>query len=288
MGHYKVLSDSTRIVLIDNGSLRAESALNLRRLAAALSDRIGAKTHPVSLLHSSKIDPAQLNGQPADTWRRFLRRERAAGACRFLVIPLFFGPSSAISDYLPKVARDVLGPATDWELAIAGSLVNPDDPSDNAVARLMTDLLIEKLNTERFAEPPVVVLVDHGSPLQSVANCRNLVAEQMAKLLGERVVSVVASSMERREGAEFDFNEPLLETALSELHRSGRTEAILSPMFLSPGRHAGPGGDIAAIVAQSEWTLAGKRLPSAPLAGESPQLVPLLEHRFRQLGGHGR
>ena len=59
-----------------------------------------------------------------------------------------------------------------------------------------------------------------------------------ANVLGK---PVIASSMERRSGAEYDFNEPLLE---SVLERPELDSVIVSLLFFSEGRHAGPDGDI--------------------------------------------
>ena len=52
--------------------------------------------------------------------------------------------------------------------------------------------------------------------------------------------AVEASSMERREGTEYDFNEPLLENLLGS--EGFEKDVVLSMLFISPGRHAGPGG----------------------------------------------
>ena len=50
------------MLLIDNGSSRPGSTLVLRRLAAALSERIGSEVHPVSLQHADKVAAADLGG----------------------------------------------------------------------------------------------------------------------------------------------------------------------------------------------------------------------------------
>ena len=46
---------------------------------------------------------------------------------------------------------------------------------------------------------------------------------------------------------EYDFNDPLLETALLNVSDAG--PVIVALMFLQPGKHAGAGGDIAEIIA---------------------------------------
>ena len=283
MEDYKILSQPTRIVLLDNGSLRPEAVFSLRRIASSLSERLAEDVSPVSLLHSSKIDPEALGGRAADTWRQFLKREWRRGIRRFRVLPLFFGPSSAIVDYLPKTTRQALGQARQMELQVAKPLIDPHDPTDDAVARMLADLVIRELNTGDFERKPAVVLVDHGSPVRAVAECRDRVARQLERLLEQRISRVIASSMERREGEEYSFNEPLLEKALERIHQEGCEGAVLSLMFFSPGRHAGPGGDIEQIVQASAWAQAGKPLPSCALVGESPRLIDILESRYREL-----
>ena len=86
-----------RCFLVDNGSLRASAILNLRRIASALSEESGHPILPVSLLHSRKVDPEELNGEPAETLERALVRFLEEGERDFLVVPLFFGPSQAIT-----------------------------------------------------------------------------------------------------------------------------------------------------------------------------------------------
>lgn len=267
------------IVLLDNGSLRPDSVRSLRRIARQLEGRIGERVHPVSLLHSSKIPAEELDGMEAATWRRFLRQSLEKGVARFRVVPLFFGPSSAVVDYLPKVTSEVGKRFGRAEVAMARTLLDPDDPEDDSVAKILRDLLIRFLDTDAVDG---TILVDHGSPLEVVAKCRDRVACQLAKLQGEEAEKVVAASMERREGDEYRFCEPLLEGALEQALSLGWKRVALSQLFFSPGRHAGPGGDIARIVAGSEFVKRGGEVLLAPLVGESPLLVDLLERRYRE------
>ncbi len=87
------MKPADRIVLLDNGSLQPAASLSLRRLAGELGQRLGRRVDAVSLLHSSKIDAERLGGEPAETWRRYLKAALASGVERALVVPLFFGPS---------------------------------------------------------------------------------------------------------------------------------------------------------------------------------------------------
>lgn len=274
------------IVLLDNGSLRPESTLRLRKLASELGKALGETVHPVSLLHSSKVPSDSLGGIEAETWRRFLRQRLEAGVSRVRLVPLFFGPSSAISDYLPKVTSEVVGSLGRGRVLVAKTLLDPTAPEEDSVAVLLRDLVIQQLDTlldDGLAQG--VVLVDHGSPLASVAACRDRVAGQLGELLASRRLPVVAASMERREGDEYAFNEPLLESALEQARLLGWQRLLLSYLFFSPGRHAGPGGDIDEIVAKSRFVREGGVVLSMPLVGESPQLVDLLVRRYRESFG---
>lgn len=271
-------TDGECIVLMDNGSLRPDATRSLRRIAEQLEERIGKKVFPVSLLHSSKIPAEKLDGMEAATWRRFLRQSLEKGVSRFRVVPLFFGPSSAIVDYLPKVTGEVTGKHGPAEVVVAETLIADGFAGDEAVARILVDLLIRNLDTD---SADGVIVVDHGSPLKRVAECRDRVARRVAGLLRLPERKVIAASMERREGEEYAFCEPLLERALEEARELGWKRLVLSQMFFSPGRHAGPGGDIAEIVATSSFARAGGEVLSAPLVGESALLVDLLEQRYR-------
>ena len=93
----------TRILLIDNGSLEPRATLALRALADEVSRLVGQPVHPVSMLHSNKVDPALLGGKPAEIFEDAVRQARTDGVEELIVLPLFIGPSRAITEYLPKV-----------------------------------------------------------------------------------------------------------------------------------------------------------------------------------------
>ncbi|MEY4402771.1 MAG: hypothetical protein RIR91_806, partial [Verrucomicrobiota bacterium] len=68
-------------------------------------------------------------------------------------------------------------------------------------------------------------------------------AHDLATELNLPAERVIACSMERREGPEYAFNEPLLETALNRC----TSNVTILMLFVLPGRHAGPGGDVETI-----------------------------------------
>ncbi len=268
------------VVLLDNGSSRAESTLNLRRLASALAERVGEQVHPVSLLHASRVPAGDLGGWPADTFESFLRRRVTEGARDFLILPLFFGRSGALTGFIPDKAEAVgrdLGP---FALRLADVLC-PLPEGEPRLGRILADN-IRRAARDRGVDPRRVVLVDHGSPLPEVNQVRRVLAEYLRQdfgigtALGEAV-------MERRSGSEYDFNGELLADALRRLALADRdAPVILSMLFLSPGRHAGTGGDIEEIRTRAELEFPGFRVFPTSLVGAHPGLVDILESRYRR------
>ena len=62
----------THILLVDNGSYKAASALNLRDVAKNLSAKTEKAIHPVSLLHSNKIPYQKLGGIKAEIFEPYI------------------------------------------------------------------------------------------------------------------------------------------------------------------------------------------------------------------------
>jgi hypothetical protein len=112
-----------------------------------------------------------------------------------------------------------------------------------------------------------------------VTRCRNFFASAIRTKLGLKDDELIACSMERREGAEYDFNEPLLEDALQQ----AKGEAVILMLFLLPGRHAGCDGDVATIA--KEHAPEGRRWKLSPLLGTHPALPALLFRRHLYSAG---
>jgi sirohydrochlorin ferrochelatase len=272
--------DAPCTLLVDNGSHRADSTLSLRRIAADLSTAVGRTVHPVSLLHSTKVDPAELGGVPAQIFEPFIKNRRDThGTHSFLVVPLFFGHSAAIYEYLPQRVAELRGAWPELEVRIAPCLVDIDDADDSAAASILADLVRRKIAEENLTRP-AVTLCDHGTPRRAVNRVRNVMAERLRRELGDAVSAVEPSSMERREGAEYDFNEPLLENLLGTGEFSG--DVVVAMLFVSPGRHAGPGGDIAGICEAARERHPGLRTWMGDLFSSHPGTVELLARRYQQ------
>jgi len=255
----------TRILLVDNGSYEPAATLALRGLAQEVSKLIGQPVLPVSTMHSTKIDPALLGGQPAVIFEQAVQEAKADGIDELVVLPLFIGPSRAITEYIPKVFADAQPGA--MKLTIREPLFGEDGAE-------LTGMLADNLRATGWTKGSgTVLLCDHGSPIPEVTRCRNFFASSIRTQLGLKDDELIACSMERREGAEYDFNEPLLEHAL----QSAKGDAVILMLFLLPGRHAGGDGDVATIA--KEHAPAGLRWKLSPLLGTHPALPALLFRR---------
>lgn len=267
------------ILLVDNGSYRPESTLSLRRIAAEVSAYSGCQVDAVSLLHSTKVDVEKLGGVPAEIFEPYVKKQYAAGQREFVVLPLFFGHSAAIFEYLPQRTLAMQESRPDMKVRIAPCMVDLHDESDTLVAEVLAELVREKIKTEQLTKP-AVTLVDHGTPRIAVNQVRNLLAKQLKGLLQQEASIVEASSMERREGDEYAFNEPLLENILGS--EGFDKEVILSMLFISPGRHAGPAGDIVEICQQAEQNHPELRTYMSDLFATHKMIIPLLAKRLTQ------
>jgi sirohydrochlorin ferrochelatase len=264
------------VLLLDNGSSRAKSTLSLRRLAAALGERIGVEVHPVSLLHANRVPAEALGGRAADTFAPFLRRHVAAGADRFVVLPLFFGRSGALTGFIPETVETLQAELGPFVLDVADVLC-PLPEGEPRLARILCDNLA--LAASGLAAEPRVVLVDHGSPLPEVTEVRRWLAGEMRAMLGTAVEEAV---MERRPGPAYDFNGPLLETVLHRLAEADPSGPVgLAMLFLSAGRHAGAGGDVEQICRQVQAEHPGLAVAISPLVGSHPAILDILEDRYR-------
>ena len=270
----------TCITLTDNGSLRPDATFSLRRLSGKLGERIDHEVHPVSLLHSGRISPDKLDGEPAQVFEKFAIAKREEGVDEFHVVPLFFGPSAAIAEYLPQRV-DAMREEQDWpelNVRVAPCLVDLEARDDTRVARMLADL-VEKRRADLGHEEPIsVALCDHGTPRRTVTDVRNFLAEQLESLLDKATVR--PCSMERRDKPEYDYNEPLLERLLGS--EGFESEVIVSMLFLQPGRHAGAGGDVEEICEAAEKANDGLRTHMTDLVGVHPGLIDLLAERFCQ------
>ena len=268
------------ILLLDNGSRRPQSTLALRALAQRLAEHLGQAVSPVSLAHSDQVPSDRLDGRPAAILEPWLRARLADGGRDFLLLPLFFGLSAALTTAVPALAAQLRGEFGHFTLTMAPPLC----PLPQGEPRLTTILLDRLTRAARATgQPPRrVVMVDHGSPSAQVnATRRWLAADLKDRLAGDSHLEEAA--MERRPGAQYDFNGELLIEVLRRLAREDDLSPVfVLPLFLFAGRHAGPGGDLAEISATVQGEFPTLAIHLTGLVGDHPGLIDILAARYRE------
>jgi hypothetical protein len=256
------------IALIDNGSLEPAAHRNLRRVAAELSVQTGVTVQAVSWKHSDRIRAEILDGQPAWTLAPWLKAQFAAGEREFIFVPFFISPQGAIGSWLRRELEQLQAELGDFRFTFTASLV-----SQGVLAKIVVARIRETLARLALRQPPVV-LVDHGGPSPASAAVRDQVAAEVRQQLGGEIGRLIATSME---GAEHRHNQPIFEDVLRTTEFGGG-HVIVAPLFLTPGRHAGPRGDLATIATSAADRLAQIALHChfTELVGTHPDVVPAL------------
>ena len=269
------------VMLVDNGSTRAASVLSLRAIASRLAAACGHPVHPVSLQHADRVTPDQLDGIAAQVLPVFLRNQLSAGLRKFIVVPLIFGNSRALTSFIPEQAALLAEEFGPFELRLAEALV-PLPRGEPLLARILAEQ-VAQCSAALGTLPTRVVVVDHGSPQPEVTAARAKVTMGLRDHLAEGI-ALGQAVMERRRGAEYDFNGQLLADMLDSCAaQDPHAVVILAMMFIAPGRHAGPGGDIETICRDAMQKNPGLRVGISRLVGEHPLLVDILNQRLRAL-----
>ena len=107
------------VLLIDNGSRRPGATLQLREIASQLGDRVGQVIHPVSLQHADKVDAAKLGGQPAQIFTPFIEAQLIQGEREFIILPLFFGESKALTSFIPQQVSELKARHGEFQYQVA-------------------------------------------------------------------------------------------------------------------------------------------------------------------------
>lgn len=274
----------TTIMLVDNGSRRADATLALRRLNAALEQRLGLPIHPVSLLHSSKVPVEALGGRPADILEGFLTRKAAEGHSDFLAVPLFFGPSRALTKLIPETAAKVSEAGYQVQVAVADELcpLPGGEPRLAAILDRAIRTAMRRLSqaTEKKQVPHALV-VDHGSPIPEVTAIRRWLTAEL-QTLADGDYRIGEAAMERRPGPEYAFNGDLLEEALARIgYAEPQAQVVVGMQFIGPGRHAGKNGDVESICQEAQGQFPGLEISISGLVGEDEALLDILSDRAK-------
>lgn len=261
-----------RVALVDNGSLEPVAHEGLRAAAAAIGAAAGVRVEAVSWRHSDRIAPGRLRGGAAHTLEPWVRARLGEGETRFVFVPYFISPQGAVGSSLRAALDTLRASAAPFEYSFTAGL------ADGSVLEQIVASRVREA-AARLRRPPVVV-VDHGGPSPASAEVRDRVAVCVRSLLGDEVGPLVAASMESPQGDAFAFNRPLLAEALLAPGFAGR-DVVVAPLFLSPGRHAGPDGDLAAIARRAQAASPGLRCHFAGLVGTHPATAAFLAEALR-------
>ena len=260
------------IVLIDNGSLEPGAHLNLRAIAHSISARVGTRVHAVSWKHSDRIGADRLNHQPAWTIAPFVRAHFARGERQFVFVPFFISAQgaigSALRDDLEKLQTELGG----FNFTFTDGLA-----ARGALAGIVADRIRSVLAAHALRMPPVIV-VDHGGPSTASAALRNHIAAQVRSTLGSSIGPLAATSLE---GEEYAHNHPLFADQLAA-PGFNHGDIVVAPLFLGPGRHAGPNGDLAQIARAAEDRLTSPvHCHFTELVGTHPRVADALAAALR-------
>jgi sirohydrochlorin ferrochelatase len=264
------------IALVDNGSLDPAAHRNLRAAAQAISDEAGHPIEAVSWRHSGRIPAAELGGRNVFVLRPWMRARLAAGEREFVFVPFLICADGAIASAIRadlEAFRRENGP---FEFSFTEGLAGPGRVGE--LASIVGARLRETVQAGALRRP-ACILVDHGGPARASAALRDEIAEKVREDLGSEATAIAAASMESPAGEAFAFNRPLLEDLLGA-PGFDRGDVVVAPLFLSPGRHAGDGGDIARIVRGAEAKNPGLRCHLTGLVGTHPLAAVVLARRL--------
>ena len=268
-------------LLVDNGSLRPEAVLSLRKIAHQLGSECSHEVIPVGLLHSNKIDKSKLNGVSAETVGTFLSSKKAHDESNLLVLPFFLGPSLGVTEFL--VEKLVI-----WKKEKGGRsfqiLTCLHSYDDMKLAEALTSETIRVIEDEGL-DCPHIAMVDHGTPIIEVNRVREDIGKSLEEMIGAKVSGFATCSMERRDGDEYNFNEPLLEAVLDEWGNAGVREIVVSLFFLLSGRHAGKGGDLEDIFDKAKSKFPGMKISSTQPLGGNPLIYKILRDKLVKFDG---
>jgi sirohydrochlorin ferrochelatase len=250
-----------KALLVDNGSLEPAAHAGLRAAAAAIAAKADFPVDAVSWKHSSRIPAAALEGRPAQTLAPWVRAQLAAGEREFLLVPFFISPQGAIGSALRADLGRLQAETGGFDFAFTDGL-----EESGAIPTIIADQARDAA-AARGLQRPAVIIVDHGGPSPASAEVRNRVANAVRTERQLDARTVMAASMESPDGPGFEFNRPLLSEALEA---AGPGDVLIAPLFLLPGRHAGPGGDLERIARGAEARTPGLRWHFTKLVGAHP------------------
>ena len=268
---------SEKYFLVDNGSRSPESIIYMRNVAIELEKITGFSVTPSGIMHSHKVDASKLQGQPGMSLEAFFLSKEAEVSKKLSFVPMFIGPSLAITDWLPEKLTEWSQNGNERNFSIADCIYKK---KDDRIAKALTEFVVD-LIPQFSPVKPFLILVDHGTPLLEVNLVREEIGYVLEKKLANQISGFSTACMERREGTQYDFNDPLLETLLDDIKASGGSSVIIAQLFLAPGRHAGPNGDIVQIC--TPFFNKGMKIKTTPTLGNHPLILEILAERLEEV-----
>ena len=276
-------------MLVDNGSTRVTAAVQLRALAQELGQKNNTEVHAVSLKHSDRIavDDVEdkLSGKPARVFKEFMSEYLHAGQREFILIPLFFGNSRALTSFVPDQKAELESEFGAFNLQMS-EVLYPLPEGESELVDILYEHAISTAKGNSKEALRNIVLVDHGSPLPAVNAVRQHIASALNTKLNASLgfdITIAQAAMERRAEKEYDFNGELLKDYLSNLAASGETHVSILLLFLLAGTHAGEGGDISQICADVMQKHPHFKVSISPLISQNERLVSCLAKRLNTL-----
>jgi hypothetical protein len=200
-----------------------------------------------------------------------VRAQLALGEREFVFVPFFVSPQGAIGSALrgdlEKLQRET-AVGRGFEFAFTEGLANRGE-----IAGIVAERVTETIAARGLRQPPVI-LVDHGGPSPASAALRDSLADEVRLRLGGKTGAIAAASMEGAHG-------PLLADQLAATGFD-RGEVVVALLFLSPGRHAGAGGDVARICHDAEKRSPALRCHPTALIGTHPRITEPLALALRE------
>ncbi len=257
-----------RVALVDNGSLEPAAHAGLRAAAARIGEKAGMDVAPVSWRHSDRIPAAALGGDPAWTLAPWIRAQFLQGEREFVLIPFFISPQGAIGSLLHRDLEALRAGTGYFDYEVTSGL-----DAGTTLPAIVIDRVRAAAVSRALGAAPVVV-VDHGGPSSVSVRVRDQVAAAVRQGLGADFGPVAAASMEAPESPRSPLGPPLAQVLASPGFNSG--DVLIAPLFLLPGRHAGPGGDLGRIAREAQQRSPALRCHFTELVGTHPLAIESL------------
>jgi len=151
------------ILLTDNGSVRENATKQLRKLSEELSDKTGYCIYPVSLKHADRIPAEKLDGKPAQIFKQFMRKQLSEGETEFVLLPIFFGESKALTSFVSEEVKSLKQLFGDFKFETA-EVIYPLPEGEELLSQIIYDHI--QFTTKQNNLPKNnIVLVAHSLQL---------------------------------------------------------------------------------------------------------------------------